>query len=417
MVVDKIFIPRPHHCYQKESTKMKKIVSLVLSLILAASLSVPVFAAETNIKSFDDVAQTHWAYAEIMICAEKGAIDGTRTPDENGVGSFKPDGKVTLGQFLTVLSRLLAPEYIENVEGQKLNHWADPYYKAAIEGGIIKGLDFSSDAHSLNTPLTREDMAYILASAAEVNGETLQILPRVETLIKDYDTISSDRKEAVKQAYSNGLIEGYTDGRFGPEDTMTRAQMATVVCRLMQYKPRGTVTVPEYNESQTVVSQDKSQYVATSGDYKGYLKAGFSRQKELEALSMIKLGEDSKGVYVTFTAPSLPDVIKNDFTFEFTGIVYKSNGDYFAQKIKELGVKPGETRTVYFVSYEGTSVKSSQIGEMALAVAINNSTGYQHMFTRSIESSDKTKAYAQFDIGQDDTVAFDSTSIWKGIGL
>jgi hypothetical protein len=38
------------------------------------------------------------------------------------------------------------------------------------------------------------------------------------------------------------------------------------------------------------------------------------------------------------------------------------------------------------------------------------------MFTREISTSDKSTAYASFDIGQADNVKFDSTSIWKGIG-
>lgn len=369
-------------------------------------------------KGFHDVATNNWAYKNIMLCVEHGAIAGTKAPDANGMGYFSPNTNVTAGQFITVLARLLAEDYIDadaypTSEGY---HWAYANYVAAIESGIITGKDFKSDAASLNKDLSREDMAYLLVRAASVNGENLEILPRVETMMKDYNTISADRKEAVKQAYSNGLIAGFGDGTFGPNATMTRAQMATVVCRLMKYAPRGTVTVPDDSKPEVIVSQDKSQYVATSGDYKGYLKAGFSRQKELEALSMIKLGEDSKGVYMTVTAPSMPDVIKNEFTYTFVCTVYNSKGDYFADQARVEGLKAGETKTAYLVSFQDTGVKSSEISEIRLSVMINNATGYEHMFTRSISNTDKSTAYAKFDIGQADNVKFDSTSIWKGIG-
>ena len=382
------------------------------------SISAPPVSDPVELKSFDDVPKGNWAHSYIMLCVQHGAIAGTRSPDANGIGSFSPNTNVTLGQFLTVLTRLLAEDQInsEAYPQSQGYHWAYANFVAAVESGIIEGDDFKSDHNGLNQALNREDMAYILSRAAEVNGENLEILPRVETMMKDYNSISADRKEAVKQAYSNGLLAGYGDGSFGPKDTMTRAQMATVVCRLMEYAPRGTVTVPDDSKPEVIVSQDKSQYVATSGDYKGYLKAGFSRQKELEALSMIKLGEDSKGVYMTVTAPSLPDVIKNEFTYTFICTVYNSKGDYFADQARVEGLKAGETKTAYLVSFQDTGVKSSEISEIRLSVMINNATGYEHMFTRSISNTDKSTAYAKFDIGQADNVKFDSTSIWMGIG-
>lgn len=382
------------------------------------SISAPPVSDPVELKSFDDVPKGNWAHSYIMLCVQHGAIAGTRSPDANGIGSFSPNTNVTLGQFLTVLTRLLAEDYLDGnaYSTSKGYHWAYGAFVAAVDSGIIRGSDFKSDNASLDQALSREDMAYLLVRAADVKGENLEILPRVETMMKDYNSISADRKEAVKQAYSNGLIAGFGDGSFGPNATMTRAQMATVVCRLMEYAPRGTVTVPDDTKPEVIVSQNKADYVATSGDYKGYLKAGFSRQKELEALSMIKLGEDSKGVYMTVTAPSMPDVIKNEFTFEFSGTVRNSKGDYFADSVTIRGMKAGETKTVYLVSFQDTGVKSSQIAEMSLAVMINNATGYQHMFVREISTSDKTTAYAKFDIGQADNVKFDSTSIWKGIG-
>ena len=404
--------------YLDNAGDAKIAIAVVKANLGIDSVTVVNKQATVKPKGFHDVPTSSWAYKNIMLCVEHGAIAGTKAPDANGMGYFSPTTNVTLGQFLTVLTRLLAEDYLDGnaYSTSKGYHWAYGAFVAAVDSGIINGNDFKSDNASLDQALSREDMAYLLVRAADVKGENLEILPRVETMMKDYNSISADRKEAVKQAYSNGLIAGYSDGTFSPEKFMNREQMATVVCRLMEYQPRGTVTVPDDTKPEVVVSQNKAEYVATSGDYKGYLKAGFSRQKELEALSMIKLGEDSKGVYITVTAPSMPDIIKNEFTFEFTGTVYNSKGDYFADQVKVRGMKAGETKTVYLVSYQDTGVKSSQIAEMRLSVSINNATGYQSMFTRSISTSDKTTAYASFDIGQADNVKFDSTSIWKGIG-
>lgn len=386
---------------------MRKVLGSLLALMLMLALACSASAAE--IKSFDDVPQTHWAYEDIMTCVEKGAISGTRTPDENGVGSFAPDAKVSVGQFLTVISRLLCPEMIREMELSW--HWALSYYTAAVDAGIIKSTIFMPTSAGLDTAISREDMAYVLVGAAAYNGETLKKIDGMERAIVDYDAVDFERRTDVLKCYSNGLLAGYDNGDFAPGDSMTRAQMATVVCRLMGYAPRLAVEgAPNELES-------KSYYVVGTGYNKGLLKPAYSREKELEALSLIKLGEDEKGVYVVFTAPELPDVIKDDFTFTFDATPYKANGDYFTMSCHPDGVKQGESVTLYLEGFWGEMVRSSDIAVLSLAVMINDSTGYRNMFVRSIESSHKDTANASWNDGSIDFVSFDSTAIFAPLGL
>jgi len=42
--------------------------------------------------------------------------------------------------------------------------------------------------------------------------------------------------EAVRWAASEGIITGYGNGNFGPNDSITREQMATMLYRYAQYK-------------------------------------------------------------------------------------------------------------------------------------------------------------------------------------
>lgn len=97
------------------------------------------------------------------------------------------------------------------------------------------------ESEALDTALSREEMAAILVGAAEANGETLGVLDGIESTIRDYETVSADKRAAVLACYSNGLITGIGNDHFGPQGTMNRAQMATVVCRLMNYIPRASV--------------------------------------------------------------------------------------------------------------------------------------------------------------------------------
>ena len=389
----------------------QKMLSGVLATGLALSCMVgPAFAASNDPQvspaqvvavsqetlTFSDVRINDWYYTYVMACAQHGAISGTTSP-VNGVGTFNPDGKVTLGQFLAVLTRLIAADKIDT---SLSGHWAMPNYSAAIDIGLIYAYEYSSSDAELNKSLTREEMAVLLSRAAEINGEPLEILPGIENNINDLDKVSSDKVTAVKQAYSSGLLFGVNNDNFDPKGTMTRAQMATVVCRLMNYAPRGEVTIKDPNDKGEVIN---TQYVSDEGYTKGMLLPAVSREYELKALGATRTGEDANGVYVTFTAPQLPSEISNDFTFAFTSRVYKSNGDYFADPIS-VDLKSGETKKVYFNSYSGGKVTKSEIGSMSVGIYIYaNGDVSKSMFTRSIYSDVNGTANATWYNGSLDT--------------
>ena len=403
----------------------QKVLSGVLATGLALSCMVgPAYAAGNDPQvspaqvvavkqetlTFSDVRINDWYYIYVMACAQHGAISGTTTP-VNGVGTFNPNGKVTLGQFLAVLTRLIAPDKIDT---SLSGHWAMPNYSAAIDVGLIYSYEYSSSKTDLDKALTREEMAVMLSRAAEINGEPLEILPGIENNIGDLDKVSSDKVTAVKQAYSCGLLAGDNNGNFNPKNTMTRAEMATVVCRLMNYYPRGEVTVKDPNDKGEVIN---TQYVSDEGDTKGMLLPAVSREYELKALGATRTGEDANGVYVIFTAPQLPSEIANDFTFNMSADVCKSNGDYFADPIS-VTLKSGETKKVYFNSYSGGKVTKSEIGSMTIGVYIYaNGDVSKSMFTRGIESGYKTTANGKWYDGSLDTATLDSSAVWSGLGL
>lgn len=406
----------------------QKLLSGVLATGLALSCMVgPAFAASNDLQvspaqvaavsqetlTFSDVRINDWYYIYVMACAQHGAISGTTTP-VNGIGTFNPNGKVTLSQFITVLTRLIAADKIDTSLSGTGVHWAMPNYNAATEIGLIYAYEYSSSDAELNKLLTREEMAVMLSRAAEINGEPLEILPGIENNIGDLDKVSSDKVTAVKQAYSSGLLFGVNNDNFDPKGTMTRAQMATVVCRLMNYVPRGEVTVKDPNDKGEVIN---TQYVSDEGYTKGMLLPAVSREYELKALGATRIGEDANGVYVTFTAPQLPSEIASDFTINMSARVYKSNGDYFADNIR-VDLKSGETKKVYFNSFSGGKVTKGEIGSMAISVYIYaNGDVSKSMFVRGIESGYKTTANGKWYNGSADNVSFDSSAVWSGLGL
>lgn len=201
---------------------MKKIVSLFLGVVLAASITVPALAA--NELTFSDVPENMWCYASVMAMTEAGLFSGTTTP-VNGVGTFSPQEPMTRAAFITVLVRYLFP----NAEITTGQYWYSGYEAAARQNGLISSSDFTD---TLNAPCSREEMAYLLTNALKILGEDLSAVD--SSYIPDYSSISPVYQDAVKVAVRLGLITGMDDAHtFFPKGSMIRAQAVAVVHRLV----------------------------------------------------------------------------------------------------------------------------------------------------------------------------------------
>ncbi len=219
---------------------MKKALCILLIICFSVSMIIPVYGSNNVATSFSDVKSGQWFYSDVMTLTGKGIITGVTAP-VNGVGEYDPQGTVTLGQFLAISTRLVAKEYIKPVSGAK--HWAEQNYNAAVESELIESSEFTGTKEALDAAISREDMAHILVNIARANGEELEEVDGITNNINDYCNVTSKRVEAVIKAYSNGLIIGDDKGYFNPQKSLTRAEVATVFCRVMSYTKRPEVTV------------------------------------------------------------------------------------------------------------------------------------------------------------------------------
>ena len=368
--------------------------------------------AHQAITSFSDIGPTHWAYNDVMTIANKGIIAGTTAP-VNGVGTYDPDGTVTLGQFLAIATRLVASDKI--VDGNH-SHWAGGNYIAAVESGLIKGSDFSGSSESLNAPISRQDMAYILVNVAKVNGEDLTYIFGIENNISDLNNVLPNRLDAVKIAYSNGLLTGKGNNKFAPNDNLTRAEVAAVFCRVMNYTTRPEVTVQRPNQSHSSSQGTVNPYlVQREGVLKGLILPEYARQFDMQALDNLKVGEDATGVYIEFTAPILPDELKNDFEFTVGGGFYRADGsniDSIAQKVKS-----GEHLKVYVTDFEDNNVKKGIISSVDITVSVRSIKLLNSVLSHTVYSNSKTQAVeAWYDNNGNSIVEYNSSHIFAGIG-
>lgn len=111
---------------------------------------------------------------------------------------------------------------------------SDWYYtpiKIATYKGYVQGLD--KDGVRVFEPeekMTREQFVKILANVAEKAGEEI-------TGTSTFKDVASSRwsYDVIGWAQETGIIEGFTDGTFRPEENMTREQMCKMIALYAEY--------------------------------------------------------------------------------------------------------------------------------------------------------------------------------------
>ena len=167
--------------------------------------------------AFPDVPASFWAYPYIELLAAKGIVSGF--PD----GTFQPNAPVTRAQFVKMLVLTLG---LKPGNGATAftdvtpTDWFAPYVSAAVSAGIVSGL--TPTTFGPNQPLTREQMAVLLARALKLST----VAPLHFT---DDAQIAPWAVTAVGQAVAAGYISGFPNGTFQPLGTTTRAQAAKVL--------------------------------------------------------------------------------------------------------------------------------------------------------------------------------------------
>ena len=213
----------------------KRMISLILSLTLLLSLSVPTFAAApTTQPHFTDVPTSHWAYTQIERAYSDGVIAGTAGNAANYTGVFSPSGTLTEAQFVTIMTRAFFNEELEAAKKAVGSNakWYAAAQKVAEDKHLLTFVQGKMDA-----PITRYDMAAIMTNimdAKEFSGRPgLAETEATFDKIADFKSIPNSYQISVASVFAMGLIAG-TDskGTFSGASYMNRAQAAVVYGRM-----------------------------------------------------------------------------------------------------------------------------------------------------------------------------------------
>lgn len=190
-------------------------------------------------------------------------------------GTFGPERNMTRAEVTTMFARLLTEQieadktYSNTFSDVPKGYWAANYVGYMQQFGIITG--YSDGSFRPDAPVTRAEFAAI-ASRFEKLTEGSKSFTDVP------DTYWAARY--INFAATRGWVTGYSDGTFKPENTITRAEVAAVTCRLLERSADQSYIRSHLNELRTFSDMTESHwaywYAMEAANGHDYTKSGGS---------------------------------------------------------------------------------------------------------------------------------------------
>lgn len=196
------------------------------------SLTNSTYSVIYNPVEFTDVA-THWAKTAINDMGSRMVVTGV------GSNTYEPDRSITRAEFAAIVVRALglAQGTTESSFGDvSLTDWFNGFVDTATSYSLIAGYDKVSFAP--NDTITREQAMTILARAMKLTGLNSSLTKNeISALLAKYtdaELISDYAKASVAVCIKTGIVSGTTTTTISPKDSVTRAEVAVMVQRLLQ---------------------------------------------------------------------------------------------------------------------------------------------------------------------------------------
>lgn len=190
-----------------------------------------------------------------MLYLEEAATEETGTHDLyiHGFkdGTFRPDETVTRAQIAAMLVRNLDMTYNGKVSYKDTKaSFAVKEIEMAREAGVILG--FSDGTFRPDQAVTRAQVAAIASRWVDnvCNEDPNSALCTPTKEAAAFTDVSADHWAAtsIKHASSVGIINGFGNGSFKPEQAITRAQAVVMLNRLFERGPLNGVSKPTFSD-------------------------------------------------------------------------------------------------------------------------------------------------------------------------
>ena len=177
---------------------------------------------------FIDVRIDDWFYDPVAFVVKKGLFNGITETE------FCPNKNISRAMLVTVLHRLSNAKENEHSSFSDVDNsmyysipiaWAE---KNKIVNGVGEGL-FAPDKD-----ITRQDLASIITRFVKAQKIELEDKENKDITFQDSELIADYAKEDIKYLVKKGLMQGRENNEFCPLDTATRAEVATLMKRIMK---------------------------------------------------------------------------------------------------------------------------------------------------------------------------------------
>jgi len=224
---------------------MKKLLPIATTLVLIASLILTpaALAFEVQLASspaltyyttdsgcqhpFIDLDSYSWAIEEICTLYENGVVEG------HSERNFMPGNNITRAEFLKIgLLHLGYVTYaVQSADFTDIapGDWHYQYITYARSKGFVSG--YGDGSFHPNSEITRAEAVTMIMNIAGI-----YYYDSASTTPFYSDVSNSDwHADAVAMATEHGIIEGYGDGSFRPDNAITRAEAAAIADRIWNY--------------------------------------------------------------------------------------------------------------------------------------------------------------------------------------
>ncbi len=244
--------PRRHTIRGAPCLRAAAGLLVALALLGGALLAQPAVA---NAQTFSDVGEGDWFREAVETLVAQGAVQGYAD------GTFRPNQPVTRAQFAVMMAGVLHLEpgggsvFTDVSGGDWFAGALGALYHIGVVQGIAGGAYRPGDEISRQqaASLTMRAAAYRLSMTAEAGsgttadpvsgGEPASSPPVLMTdpveattwlqAFKDRGVIAGAHSLAVANAYRTSVMAGFTDQRFYPLLSLTRAQAASILYRAL----------------------------------------------------------------------------------------------------------------------------------------------------------------------------------------
>jgi len=175
-----------------------------------------------NPSTFKDI-ENHWAKEEILLMAEQQWMKGY---EDHSFRPQKPISREEVATLLTTALKLDPSKAALSYKDLAKNRWSFSYVSTISTYGLMKG--YPDNTFRPTHSITRAEFAASLARSFALPDQKQTSAAKLSD-IKDHWAYDD-----IQKLYQAGIITGYGDGTFRPNQTVTRAEAAVMLGKIIR---------------------------------------------------------------------------------------------------------------------------------------------------------------------------------------